>query len=228
MPHRPDASSIAQTLLEIQAVGFALEKPIRFKSGLLSPVYVDNRRFPYFPEAWSRVIQGFTHLVQEKSLEFDVVAGIETAGIPHSAVLGYTLQKPSVFIRKEAKDHGTKKMVEGGDVRGKRVLLIEDHVTTGMSSLHGVRELKKAGAKVVACLSITSYEWPEAEQAFVQENVSQFALTFFAEILKEAEKQNIITAEQSALVHDWQRNPQQWSAAHESAAESDSSSEGKR
>jgi orotate phosphoribosyltransferase len=214
---------IPQTLLEIQAVGFALEKPIRFKSGLLSPVYVDNRRFPYYPEAWSRVIEGFTQLVQEKNIEFDVVAGIETAGIPHSAALGYTLQKPSVFIRKEAKDHGTKKMVEGGEVLGKKVLLIEDHVTTGMSSLHGVRELKNAGAEVVACLSITSYEWPEAQQAFAQEGVPQFALTFFAQILEEAERQQIITAEQSAIIHEWQQNPQQWSDAHE-----DQSPEGQR
>lgn len=213
----PTTPSIAQTLLEIQAVGFALEQPIRFKSGLLSPVYVDNRRFPYFPQQWRRVIEGFTQLLQEKSLEFEIVAGIETAGIPHSAALGYTLQKPSVFIRKAAKDHGTKKMVEGGEVAGKKVLLIEDHITTGMSSLHGVRELKNAGAEVVACLSITSYEWPEAEQAFAKEQVQQFSLTSFAEILAEAERQNLITQQQSQLIHAWQQDPQAWSDEHETA-----------
>ena len=209
------ATRIAQTLLEINAVGFALEKPIRFKSGILSPVYVDNRKFPYFPKAWQAAIEGFQQLLQEKSLEYDIIAGIETAGIPHSAALGYTLQKPSVFIRKAAKDHGTKKMVEGGEVQGKKVLLIEDHVTTGISSLHGVDVLKAEGAEVVACLSISSYGWPEAERAFLAAQVPQYALTSFAEILAEAEKLGRITAEQSQEIHGWLQDPQTWSAAHE-------------
>src|SRR5689334_20369405 len=115
---------IAKTLLDIKAVGFALEKPITFKSGIISPVYVDNRRFPFFPKQWKEVIKGFAALSEAKKLQFDVIAGIETAGIPHSAALGFFLQKPSVFVRKAAKDHGTKKMIEGGDVKGKKVLLI--------------------------------------------------------------------------------------------------------
>jgi len=209
------STRIAQTLLEINAVGFALERPIRFKSGILAPVYVDNRKFPYFPNAWQVAIEGFQQLLQEKSLEYDIIAGIETAGIPHSAALGYTLQKPSVFIRKAAKDHGTKKMVEGGEVKGKKVLLIEDHVTTGLSSLHGVDVLKAEGAEVVACLSISSYGWPEAQRAFSQAKVPQYTLTSFTEILAEAEKLRRITAAQSYEIHGWLHDPQAWSAAHE-------------
>ena len=130
--------AIAEALVEIGGVGFATRAPITFKSGIISPVYCDNRRFPFFPEAWAKVIAGFEGTLRGASVEFDVVAGIEAAGIPHSAALGYAMRKPSIFVRKEAKGYGAKKRVEGGDVRGKRLLLVEDLITTGSSSLSAV------------------------------------------------------------------------------------------
>lgn len=137
---------IAQILLKINAVGFVPDNPIMFKSGIKSPVYVDNRKLPFYPKEWEKVILGFEALTKEKSLQFDIIAGIESAGIPHSAALGFLMKKPSVFVRKKIKEHGTKKLVEGGDVNGKQVLLIEDLVTTGSSSLAGVEALREGGA----------------------------------------------------------------------------------
>lgn len=204
------AQVIARALLDIKAVGFKPNDPIRFKSGLLSPVYVDNRTFPFHPEHWRKVIDGFVELVASKKIEFDVVAGIETAGIPHSATLGFVMKKPSVFIRKAAKDHGTKKMVEGGDVMGKKVLLIEDHVTTGGSSLHGVRELKNAGAIVTDCLAITSYEFAEADKQFADEGVRLHTLTNFTEILKQAVAEAVINDKEAETVKAWLADPKGW------------------
>lgn len=201
---------IAQALLDIQAVGFQPNAPIRFKSGLLSPVYVDNRTFPFHPEEWKAVIIGFQALIKEKDIAFDVVAGIETAGIPHSATLGYVLQKPSVFIRKAVKDHGSKKMIEGGQVAAKKVLLIEDHVTTGGSSLHGVLELRNAGANVTDCLAITSYEFPESTAQFQEYQVKLHTLTRFSVILHEAVHRKLLSNQEVKIVESWLEDPKAW------------------
>lgn len=204
------AIKVANALLDISAVGFTADKPIRFKSGLLAPLYIDNRIFPSHPAQWTHVIEGFKSLISNQHIEFDVLAGIESAGIPHSAALGYSLQKPSVFIRKTAKDHGTKKMIEGGEVKGKRVLLVEDLVTTGSSSLHGVQELRNAGAVATDCLAIVSYEFPESTANFASEKVTLHTLTSFPIILQEAQKRDLLTPAQSKTIHDWLQDPWAW------------------
>src|SRR5215813_8298696 len=119
------STSVARALLEIDAVGFVPDMPIRFKSGILSPVYIDNRRLPYHPQQWHIVIEGFQSLIGRESLAFDAIAGVAVGGVPHSSALAYSLNCPSVFIRKEAKEHGTKKLVEGGDVARQHVVLVE-------------------------------------------------------------------------------------------------------
>lgn len=211
---------IASALLEIGGVSFRPEDPITFKSGILSPVYCDNRRFPFFPRAWRQVIEGFVELIAEAGLKFDVVGGIEAAGIPHSAALGFVTATPSVFIRKTAKDHGTKRRVEGGDVADRRVLLIEDLVTTGLSSLAGVEALRSEGAIVSDCLAIISYRFPEAVQQFEHAKVRLHTLTSFGEVLDLASEQELVTAEQAASVTAWLHDPHGWRAQPSSSGES--------
>jgi orotate phosphoribosyltransferase len=205
---------IAEALLDIDAIHFSPEKPFRFKSGILSPLYVDNRLIPSHPTEWSCVIHGLMILIEKKQLEFDVIAGIETAGIPHASALSYALKKPSVFVRKTLKEHGRKKLIEGGDVQGKRVLLIEDHISTGESSLAGVRALKEAGAKVEICLAITSYEFEVALDAFKAEGVQFFTLTTFSLILAAARKRKLLLPEQVDVITDWLADPQGWGKRH--------------
>lgn len=206
---------IALDLLEIKAVGFSLQKPITFKSGMLSPIYVDNRRFPFYPKAWKHVIEGFKELITKNNLTPEVIAGIETAGIPHSAALGFHLQTPSVFVRKAPKDHGTKKRVEGGAVMGKNVLLIEDHVTTGESSLSGLQALRDEGATVPTCLSITSYAFPETRKRFEEAQVTLFTLTTFPVILDVAMEQGYFNQSQKASIQTWFENPWEWKISKE-------------
>lgn len=205
---------VAQALLQIGAVGFKPRQPLTFKSGIISPVYVDNRRFPFHPEAWQVVIDGFQALIADQQLDFDVIAGIETAGIPHSAALGFAMQRPSVFVRKKVKDHGTKSRVEGGAVAGKKVVLLEDLVTTGGSSLAGVEALRVDGAVVEDCLIIVDYGFKEAQQAFAKAQVALHALTSFPVILAEAAARNLLNAEDKKLVEDWFSDPWGWGKRH--------------
>lgn len=207
-------TTIAQALLRIGAVGFKPENPITFKSGIISPVYVDNRRFPFYPTEWKLVIEGFQNLIAKDKIDFDVLAGIETAGIPHSAALGYAMNQPSVFVRKKVKDHGTKSRIEGGVVKAKKVLLLEDLVTTGGSSLAGVEALREDGASVENCLIIVSYGFKEATAAFAKAGVKLHALTNFSVILEQALKQNLFTPKQKVILEDWFQDPWGWGRRH--------------
>lgn len=199
----------ADLLLAMGVVGFP-KTPITFKSGMVAPVYIDNRKLPSYPEVWKRVLQGMVTKIGEKGLDFEVVAGIEAAGIPHSAALGYVLGKPSVFVRKKTKAHGTKKLVEGGAVLGKRVLLIEDHITTGGSSLAGVHALRQAGARVTDCLAITSYGFSDSLRNFRREKVQLHVLVPFAACLKAAVAKGMIDETRRQAVMVWQTDPWGW------------------
>jgi orotate phosphoribosyltransferase len=196
---------IARALVNIRAVVFTPDAPVTFKSGIVSPIYIDNRRLPYEPDAWHQVITAFQRTLADHLLEFDVIAGIETGGIPHSAALAYSMSRPSVFVRKQPKEHGMKRRVEGGEVAGKRVLLIEDLITTGGSSLSGVEALRDEGATVAACLAIFSYGFPQATHAFADAGVPLYTLTSLVDILALAQEIGYLTATAVAAVTDWQR-----------------------
>jgi orotate phosphoribosyltransferase len=201
---------VAEALIEIKGVGFRPNDPITFKSGMKSPVYCDNRTFPFWPQQWAKVIHGFEAVLTEKNIPFDVIGGIEAAGIPHSAALGFSMAKPSIFIRKEAKDHGTKKRVEGGNVSGKRVVLVEDLVTTGGSSLSGIEALRAEGAVVTDCLAIISYNFAEAIERFKAAGVQLHPLTTFEVVLEIATQRSIIDETGAASVRNWLKNPHEW------------------
>lgn len=203
-------TQVAKALLAAGAVGFTPQAPVRFKSGIFSPVYVDNRRLPFAPEAWHQVIDAFQHQIALAQIEFDALAGIETGGIPHSAALGYVMRKPSVFVRKQAKEHGKQKQVEGGEVAGKRVLLIEDLVTTGGSSLTGVEVLRAEGALVEYCLAIVGYGFVQAREAFEQSRVRLLTLTNFDAIAREAVSIGVLSEDDRLAIQDWQRDPFHW------------------
>jgi orotate phosphoribosyltransferase len=205
---------IAAALLAIGGVGFKPAAPITFKSGMQSPVYCDNRRFPFWPAEWTKVIRGFETMIAARGIQADVIGGVEAAGIPHSAALGFALQRPSVFIRKEAKVHGTKRRVEGGDVAGLRVVLVEDLVTTGMSSMAAIHALREEGAVVTDCLAIISYGFPEAVELFAREGVTLHAATTFEAVLPIALEQGVLDAEGAAVVADWLREPWGWAVRH--------------
>jgi orotate phosphoribosyltransferase len=199
-----DTQTIARALLSIDAVKFTPHEPKTFKSGIIAPVYIDNRAIPYHPPVWQQVIAGFAERAQ--TLDYDLIAGIAVAGVPHSAALAYHLSKPSVFVRKEAKGHGLKNRIEGGLVQGKAVLLIEDLVTTGGSSLDGVNALREAEAIVNDALAIVSYGFPQAKEAFKEAGVNLHTLTDFDAIVQVS----TLSAADAATIQKWRSDPYGW------------------
>jgi orotate phosphoribosyltransferase len=214
MSYESSSCEIAGALIEIGGVGFRPEAPITFKSGIKSPVYCDNRRFPFWPEHWAKVIHGFEQLIADRAISIDVVGGVEAAGIPHSAALGFAMRTPSVFIRKEPKEHGTKKRVEGGDVAGKRVVLVEDLVTTGGSSIAAIEALRAEGAIVEDCLAIISYGFPEAVALFADRGVTLHATTTFQMVLEVAIAHGKIDERTAKTVREWLKDPHAWGTRH--------------
>lgn len=208
------SEAVAEALIEIGAVGFSPQKPITFKSGIVSPVYVDNRRLPYHPKQWQVVIEGFQNLIADDSIDFEVIAGVAVGGVPHSSALGYATQKPSVFVRKEAKGYGKGQRVEGGDIDGKQILLVEDLVTTGGSSLSGVEALRNEGAVIETLIAIVSYGFKEAQSNFAEAHVALKTLTNFETILQVALDRGRFNHDDYEIIADWFTEPQGWADRH--------------
>lgn len=202
--------SIARALLEIGAVGFSPQAPNTFKSGIVSPVYVDNRRLIYHPQQWHVIIAGFKSFIESQGLQYDVIAGVAVGGVPHSSALAYLSKKPAIFVRKETKGHGMAQRVEGGDVAGKTVLLLEDLVTTGGSCLSGIDAIRKSGAIVDDVVAIVSYGFAEATSAFTQAGVKLHTLTDLATILDLAQDLGMFSANDAGMIRDWFKNPHSW------------------
>lgn len=199
----------AKAMIDAGVVGFAFASPRTFKSGLVAPVYLDNRKLMFNPHAWHVVIDCLLDVLHGLYPDGDVVvAGVETAGIPHSSALAYAANLPAVFVRKEAKAHGLQQRVEGGSVAGRRVVLLEDQITTGGSSLSAVLALRSEGATVTDCLALTSYGFAGAQARFEQAGVALHVLAPFA-LLFEQVRARLSYVEQTS-VERWLADPAGW------------------
>jgi orotate phosphoribosyltransferase len=203
-------AQVARALLAIDAVGFTPYQPVKFKSGMLSPVYVDNRRLISSPQHWHLIIDSFQTLIETNAIPYDMIAGIATGGIPHSAALAYILYAPTVYVRPQSKEHGKQNLIEGGSVTGRQVLLIEDMITTGGSSLGGITTLREAGAQVDDCLAITTYGFAMSQQAFQVARVRLWSLTTFEVILNEGMSAGRFGPAERRMIEDWLDEPHHW------------------
>lgn len=198
---------VARALLDAGTVTLTPDAPVTFKSGLRSPVYVDNRRLIFQPGPWRTVIDAFAAKLPHGDV---VIAGVESAGIPHSSALAFAVEQPSVFVRKAAKEHGLGRRIEGGEVSGRRTVLVEDMVTTGGSSLSAVEALRESGADVADCLAIVTYGFPEALEAFDAAGVKLTTLTTFEAVVAEALSVDTIDERAADLVRSWLADPHAW------------------
>lgn len=205
------AQEIAALLLKIKAVTLRTDPPFTWVSGLKMPIYCDNRLLVSYPEAFKKVVAGFKKTVGENNLQFDVIAGTATAGIPWAAFLAYELDKPMVYVRPEPKAHGTGKQVEGIMPRGSKVLIVEDLISTGGSSLKSAAACQKEyGADVVGILAIFNYEMAKSKQAFADADLPLYALTNFLTLLETAGAEGYITPEQKQQISSWSADPEHW------------------
>ena len=205
---------VARRLLQIKAIKLSPQKPFTWASGLLSPIYCDNRIILSFPSVRRFVIEQF--IARSGAFgPFDVVAGVATAGIPHGILLADRLDKPFIYVRSKAKEHGRQNQIEGQMEAGVRVLVIEDLISTGGSSLQAVQTLQQADAQVLGVLAIFTYGFAQAEQTFAEAACSFKTLTNYATLLAEAREQQYISEAEAALLEDWRQAPQKWSPAIE-------------
>lgn len=209
------SKAISRLLLQFSAISLRPRKPFTWASGLRSPIYCDNRILLSYPKSRSAIIDGFVRLIRKSKIRFDAIAGIATAGIPHAALVADRLKKPLLYVRSAPKAHGKGNQIEGRFDRGSRILVIEDLVSTGKSSLEAVSALKKAGARVTDCLAIFSYGFPESETAFRRSKCRLRVLTKLDDLLAAAVRLRKIKPGDVALVRRFADDPRGWRSGNE-------------
>lgn len=203
---------IAEILLDIGAVTLSPQKPYRYASGILSPIYTDCRLLMSHVKEREEVIDAFEKVLRERIGvgNVDCLAAVASSGIPHAAWLAERIKKPMVYVRKEEKDHGKQNLIEGKLEKGMRVVVIEDLVSQGGSSLHAARAVKAAGANPTHCIVIFTYQMPKAEEGFREEGVKLIPLTDITTLLKVAVGRGVITKEQEGVVMEWTQDTVGW------------------
>lgn len=204
------AETVAKILLDLKAVTFNPKQPYKYASGIVSPVYTDCRVIISSPEKRTQIINFYLEAIKESGLEFDVVAGTATAGIPHAAWIADKLNMPMAYVRGKAKDHGKENTVEGALQPGQKVIIIEDLVSTGDSSINSFHAIKAAGGEATHVFSIMKYGLKKGEDNFDQNNLTLVSLTDFQTILKVAKNNKDLTDEEIELVQDWLKDPEGW------------------
>jgi len=205
--------NIAKILLENKAVKLSFNPPFTYVSGIKGPIYTDNRVLISFVEARNAIVEALTAAIKENKLKFDYVAGTATAGIPWASFVAYKLGAPMVYIRPKPKDHGTGKQIEGFLEENKRVLVIEDLVTTGGSSLKTVDIIKNEGkCKCDAVLCIFTYGLEKSKNAFAEAGIKLFSLTDLDELLDVAIDGKYISADDKAKILEYKSDPENWAA----------------
>ncbi|MEK6854129.1 MAG: orotate phosphoribosyltransferase, partial [Nanoarchaeota archaeon] len=181
-------AKVAELLLRAGAIILRPQQPFKFASGILSPIYCDNRLLLSKPPERKAITNFYVKKIKKDALEADVIAGIATASIPWAALVAENIKKPMIYIRKEQKDHGRENLIEGGLEPGQKVLVIEDLVSTGGTSLASVAAARKEGAVVESCLAIFTYEMEIAKKGFEEANCQLLTLSNFTILVKVAAK----------------------------------------
>lgn len=196
------AAEVAKSLLQIKAIKLSPQSPFTWASGILSPIYCDNRTVLSHPSTRDFI----KSCLVEKSkdfLPFDAVAGVATAGIPHGMLLADALHLPFVYVRSEAKSHGRKNLIEGELKGTERVLVVEDLISTGGSSLRAVENLRETGCQIAGVLAIFSYGFESAAKAFREAGCVLGTLSHYDALIDEALKSNYITDEDLRQLLSW-------------------------
>lgn len=202
------AKGVANSLLSVGAVKLNVKEPFTFVSGIKSPIYCDNRKMIGYPEERKIVIDGFIDILKNK--DFDIVAGTATAGIPWAGFIAERLNVPMAYIRSAKKDHGAGQQIEGANFEGKKVIVIEDLISTGGSSIKAVEAAREAGAKEVEVVAIFSYEFPKAVENFKNANVKLENISNFTTLIELAAEKKYLNSEEKEIALKWNKSPNTW------------------
>ena len=202
--------AFAAKLLDIKAIKLQPENPFTWASGWKSPFYCDNRKTLSYPDLRSFVKLELAHAVLENFPEATAVAGVATGAIAQGALVADELNLPFCYVRSKPKDHGMQNLIEGKLPEGSKVVVVEDLISTGGSSLKAVDALRKAGFEVVGMVASYTYGFPIAEQAFKEAGVKLVTLTDYEHVVAQAQETGYIKAEDVEVLHEWRRDPANW------------------
>ena len=197
---------IAKHLLDIEAVALRPNDYFTWTSGIKSPIYCDNRITMSYPAIRREIAAGMSEVIKAKFPEVEVVAGTATAGIPHAAWVSEVLDLPMIYVRDLAKKHGKTNQIEGRLLEGQKVVIIEDLISTGLSSLKVAKALEEAGAVVLGVVAIFSYELKKAQDAFAADKVKYHTLTNYNYLIEEAVASDYIKQEDVEKLLKWRNN----------------------
>ena len=201
---------LAKKLLGISAVKLQPKNPFTWASGWNSPIYTDNRRTLSYPEVRSFIKVELCRLILENFPEVDAIAGVATGAIAQGALVADTLCLPYVYVRSTPKDHGLENLIEGDLKPGQKVVVIEDLVSTGGSSIKAVESIRKAGCEVIGMAAIFTYGFPEAARRFEEAGVKLLTLSNYNAMLEAAVETNYIAPEYLETLKEWRKDPANW------------------
>src|SRR5690606_18369258 len=207
------AEKVAKNLLQIKAIKLSPEKSFTWSSGWKSPIYCDNRLALSFPEVRTLIKNQLSEAVKQYFPGVEAIAGVATAGIPQGALVADLLSLPFLYVRSKPKGHGMENLIEGRVDAGQKVVVIEDLISTGGSSLSAVTALKKVGAEVLGMAAIFTYGFPVADQNFTEAGIPLVVLSDYSALLQHAQQKGTIKEEQLPILNAWRNNPQDWTGA---------------
>ena len=204
------AKQVAKSLLQINAIILQPNNHFKWASGWNSPIYCDNRKILSYPEIRIYIKQGLAAIIKNHYKNANIIAGVATAGIPHGALVAEELGLPFIYVRSKAKKHGKKCQIEGVYEKGQSTILIEDLISSGMSSIDAAKILTQAGLKVKGITSIFTYGFAIATENFNKSNYKYISLCDFNILLEQAIKQKYIFNEDLDLIKNWKIDPANW------------------
>lgn len=211
---------IAKASLKIEAIKLSPGKPFQWASGYQMPIYNDNRMFLFHSKYREMVASGFMNLLEEKQINFYVIAGTSTAGISPATTLADALKEPLIYVRDKPKSHGLKNQIEGIDansnLRGRKVVLVEDLISTGGSSVRAVQAIRNAGGRCNNCISIFDYGFDKAVKEFggLNPKCNVDSLLTYGELLEVMKDEKYFNKEQIKSLEDWGKDPWNWGEKH--------------
>ena len=204
------SNSIIANLIEINAIKLSPLKPFTWASGWLSPIYCDNRKILSFPQVREQICKNFSEIIASKFKDINVIAGVATGAIAHGVLVANKLDLPFVYVRSEPKKHGLENLIEGNIQPGQRVVVVEDLISTGLSSLKAVEALKNAGAEVLGMVAIFTYEFEISKNNFAKQDVPLYTLANYSQLIEHALNTGAVGKSQLDVLMKWRENPEQW------------------
>ena len=204
------AKQVAKSLLQIKAIILQPNNPFKWAAGWNSPIYCDNRKTLSYPEIRTFIRTSLASAINNHYKGANVIAGVATAGIPHGALVAEELGLPFIYVRSKAKEHGKRNQIEGHFEKGQSVVLIEDLISSGKSSLDAVSALREAGMNVKGLVSIFTYGFEAAKQNFKNANCDFVSLCDYENMLPQALETNYITKSELPILQEWRKDPSIW------------------